>query len=105
MRRRRAIPGEPIEAPSVLDQLVPPDVGQLLGDLRAVAHIGATFADLREKRRKADAGVIDLVEVQPGVFAAPRRPPPPRDRGRFGQLQGIVHDFDQLARALHGRRR
>lgn len=102
MRRRRVQPGQPIDtAPSVLDGLIPPSVDQVLGELRAVAQIGATLHDMRKRQRE---GVIDLVEVAPGVFAAPRRPPP-KPPGHLGRLQGLVDDFDQLARALHGRGR
>jgi len=66
---------------------------------------GQVAKDLRDRA----AGVIDLVEVRPGVFAMPVRPrprPAPRTRVRAklleldGDARGVLGAFEQLRGAL-----
>lgn len=104
MRRPRVQIGEPIEASSVLDGVLPPSLGQTLGELEAMAQIGATLHELSERRRAERQGVIDLQEVAPGVFAMPKTARAPNP-SRVGRFRALVADFNHLQRALHGNRR
>lgn len=73
----------------------------LIGDLRALAQLGDVLREFEgapaQKARDAEAGVIELEEVAPGVFAPPkRRQPNPevsrtiKDVGELGQVLGEV---------------
>lgn len=75
----------------------------IIGDLRALAQLGDTLRELERthgKQARADraAGVIELVEVAPGVYAPPKRPPLPKhvratinEMNELGQVLGEVH--------------
>jgi hypothetical protein len=95
--------GQPIDdAPSVLDELLPPTLGEALGQVRTVVELGQVLETLHARRQRDRHGVIDLEEVAPGVFAAPKRKPV--QPTPIGRLSGIIEDFNHVRRALHGRR-
>lgn len=108
-RRHRVIEGEPIgdggdEPGDLLGELVPPSARRALQDLQTVAHVRQVLEDIGKRRRDAERGVIDLQEVAPGVYAAPK-PQPRRENTNVGRLRSIVDGFEVLSRELHGRRR
>lgn len=88
----------------MLDELLPPSLGEAVEHVRTVAQLRQMFDELNRRRADERRGVIELQEVSPGVFAAPRKPPPPR-RTKLQRLQGVIADFDHIAREFHGRRR
>ena len=89
----------------MLDELLPPTLGEALQDVRVVAELGEAFAQARRRRNDERAGVIELEEVSPGVFAAPRRPNPPARRTNLGRFADLIGDFDHIARGMRGRSR
>lgn len=74
----------------------------IIGDLRALAQLGDTLRELegkvgRRARNDRAAGVIELVEVAPGVYAPPKAKPLPRhvrqaidEVGELGEVLGEV---------------
>lgn len=79
-------------------------VRKFLDGLEQLERLGTALELADEQRRKDErdrrAGVLDLVEVQPGVFAMPK-PAAPRPRPR-SRLHGQLLELEGTARTTLG---
>ena len=73
------------------------DLGQAFRDFVSIGRLGLALAKGTRETR-AEPGVIDMVEVAPGVFAP--RPPARRARNPIERLERIEREFSRLKREV-----
>lgn len=97
--------GEPIEYEPELDQVdedlddderAPElELGQAWRDFVALGRFGMALQQATPRR--AEPGVIDMVEVAPGIYAR-RQNPRPTEGGPLGRIDAIQRAFARLQR-------